>query len=87
MYKFPRHYAPFIFGVIQAALTTGIATAIATPLVSGLDWQFVRHWCTAWGLAWLTMLPVVICLAPVIRRAAEAMTVPINSSDAARTER
>ncbi len=84
MYKFPRHYAPFIFGVIQAALTTGIATAIATPLVSGLDWDFVRRWCAAWGLAWLTMLPVVICLAPLIRRAVEAMTVSGHGSDARR---
>lgn len=79
MYKFPHHYGPFIFGVIQAAVTTGIATAIATPLISGLDWDFVGRWCSAWGLAWLTMLPVVICLAPLIRRAVNAMTLPLDS--------
>ena len=84
MYRFPRHYAPYIFGVIQAALITGIATAIATALVSGLNWEFVGRWCAAWGLAWLTMLPVVICLAPVIRRAVEAVTIPTDGSDARR---
>ena len=84
MYRFPRHYAPFIFGVIQAALTTGIATAIATPLVSGLSWEFAMRWCAAWGLAWLTMLPVVICLAPVIRRAVDAMTVSTDDDETSR---
>ncbi len=80
MPKLPRHFAPFIFGVVQAALTTGIATAIATPLGVGLDWHFVQRWLATWAIAWLTMLPVVIFFALIIRRAVEAMTLPPNDA-------
>ena len=80
MPKLPRHFAPFIFGVVQAALTTGIATAVATPLGVGLDWQFFQRWLATWAIAWLTMLPVVIFFAPIIRRAVEAMTLPPNDA-------
>jgi len=75
MPKLPTHFAPYIFGIIQAALTTGIATAIATPIGAGLDWGFCWRWWSAWAIAWVTMLPVVIFFAPVIRRAVQAMTV------------
>ena len=34
--KLPRRYAPFVYGVIQAALTTAVATAIATYSVMGI---------------------------------------------------
>jgi uncharacterized protein DUF2798 len=78
MPKLPRHFAPFIFGIIQAALTTGIATAIATPLEAGFDWEYCRRWLTAWAVAWLTMLPVVIFFAPVIRRTVEALTAQVD---------
>ena len=80
MPKFPRHFAPFIFGIMQAALTTGIATAIATPHLSGFDRDFIQRWAGTWAIAWLTMLPVVIFFAPVIRRAVEAMTLPADKA-------
>ena len=74
MRKLPARYGMFLYGVIQAAVTTGVATAIATHAMSGFGMAFIEHWSKAWGLAWLTMLPLVVGLSPLIRRAVLAVT-------------
>src|SRR5689334_357586 len=65
MARLPQKYAPFVFGVIQAAITTAVATAIATHQLTEFGLLFLERWAFAWLVAWLTMLPVVILLAPV----------------------
>lgn len=74
MKRLPREYAPLVYGVIQAAVTTGVATAIAVFQAVPLG-QFLPRWLLTWGLAWLTMLPVVVTVAPLIQRAVWALTV------------
>ena len=74
MARIPGRYAPFVYGVIQAAITTAVASAIATQQVTGLGPAFIERWVSAWALAWLTMLPVVILISPVIQRAVMALT-------------
>lgn len=61
--------------MIQAAITTAVATAIATYQGMGAS-GFPFQWMLSWGLAWLTMLPVVIGVSPLIQRAVLALTVP-----------
>ena len=67
-------FAPYIYGIIQAAITTGIATGIAAYKVMGTELQLLPFWFSAWSLAWVTMLPVVILIAPAIHRFVIAMT-------------
>lgn len=74
MKKLPARYGMFLYGVIQAALTTGVATAIATHAMTGLGVEFFSHWTKTWLLAWLSMLPLVIGVSPLIRRAVLAVT-------------
>jgi hypothetical protein len=76
MARLPRRYAPFVYGLIQAAITTAIATAIATFQMMDFGLQFLARWAFAWWLAWLTMLPFVIVLAPLLQRAVDALTTP-----------
>jgi hypothetical protein len=57
MARLPRQYAPFVYGIIQAAITTAVATAIATPHLTDFSMRFVEEWLLAWALAFLTMLP------------------------------
>ena len=57
--KLSRRHAPYVYGIIQSALTTAIATAIATWKLTGTALLFMQYWFSAWGIAWLTMLPVV----------------------------
>ena len=72
--RLPRRYAPLIYGVIQAAITTGLATAIATHQLIGFGMIFLAKWMSAWIFAWVTMLPVVVLIAPLIQRTVVAIT-------------
>ena len=76
MSKLPRHYAPFVYGVIQAGLTTAVATAIATHQAMGLGPAFLQPWLLSWLIAWATMLPVVLFAAPLIQWAVLKVTQP-----------
>ncbi|HRK18141.1 MAG TPA: DUF2798 domain-containing protein [Hyphomicrobiaceae bacterium] len=63
--------ALLLYGVVQAALTTGIATLIGSWRLSATVSEFLANWSLSWALAWLTMLPAVIFASPAIRRAVE----------------
>ncbi len=69
MRKIPRRFAPFVYGVIQAGITTAVATGIATLQALGFNPWTLPAWAMAWLIAWATMLPVVILIAPFIQRA------------------
>lgn len=72
--RLPARYAPFVYGIIQAAITTAVATAIATNRQVGLGLVFLQEWSTTWVVAWLTMLPVVVFIAPFIQKVVMSMT-------------
>lgn len=65
----PLRYAPYAYGILQAAITTAVATAIAILPVVHSTMEFFERWTFAWGVAWLTMVPVVLLAAPIIHRA------------------
>jgi hypothetical protein len=69
-----QQLAPYIYGVIQAAITTAVATAIAIHQLTDLGFLFLRQWLWAWSVGWLTMLPIVIFVAPFIQRFVIALT-------------
>jgi hypothetical protein len=73
MFKVSIRYRHFIYGVIQSGLTCSIAAAIASFPYLGQS-LFMQHWLRSLGISWLTMLPVVVAAAPVIRRLAEWIT-------------
>ena len=74
MKRLPRRYAPFIYGMIQAAITSAVATAIATHQLAHFDLEFALYWLGCWALSLATMLPVVILISPVIQRAVISLT-------------
>lgn len=78
--KLSRRHAPFVYGIIQAAITTATATAIATYQGMGAG-GFPLHWLTSWGMAWLTMLPVVIGVSPLIQRTVLSLTRDDDATD------
>jgi hypothetical protein len=73
MLGIPRRYSHFVFGGIQSWMTSGVASAIASfPFLS--EGAFAVHWLRSWVIAWLTMLPIVIFAAPLIRRLSYFLT-------------
>jgi Protein of unknown function (DUF2798) len=71
MLRIPRRHAHFVFGVIQSGLTSAIAAGIA----SIGDPDFLPHWLGSWLIAWVSMIPIVLLAAPLIRRLVHAVTV------------
>ena len=74
MPRLPHRYAPFLFAIAQAAVTTGLATAIATQQSTPLGLMFLTQWLSSWAIAWTVMVPVVLIGAPVITRSIRALT-------------
>ena len=74
MARLPQQFAPLVYGIIQAAITTAVATAIATLQLTDFNMRFAEEWLLAWGVAFLTMLPVVVFVAPLIQRCVLALT-------------
>jgi hypothetical protein len=76
--RIPRRFAPLTYGVIQAAITSAVATTIATfqgsPKELGIVW-----WLTCWIFSWLAMLPIVVLVSPLIQRAVLSLTDPNES--------
>jgi hypothetical protein len=73
MFGIPRRYSHFLFGIIQAGLTSLIAAGIASFPSSTLV-GFFKHWLLSGFVAWIAMLPVVVLAAPAIRALSVALT-------------
>ena len=70
----PRRHAHYLYGVIQAGITCGVATLIAhLSFMQGSDASAGLF--LSWLLSWLTMVPIVLLSAPLIRRAVNRLTV------------
>ena len=80
MARLPQQYAPLVYGIIQAAITTAVATAIATYQLTHFNMRFAEEWLFARGVSFLTMLPVVVFVAPFIQRFVLALTVSTTYS-------
>ena len=72
----PRRFAPLTYGIIQAAITAAVATTIATLQAPMMGSAALWYWLKCWGTSWVAMLPVVILVSPLIRRAVEFLTEP-----------
>jgi uncharacterized protein DUF2798 len=71
--RLPRRHGHFVFGVIQSGLTCLVAAGIASYPESSTS-RFIEHWMVSWAISWLTMLPVVLLAAPVIRSLVNHLT-------------
>lgn len=74
MARLPHRYAPVACGIIQVAITTAVATAIAVVHSSDPGVGSLLRWATTWLVAWLLMLPVVILISPLVHRLVAVLT-------------
>jgi hypothetical protein len=72
--RIPKRFAPLVYGVIQAAITSAVATTIATVQAGEHGMSAVRYWLACWSMSWLLMLPVVIVISPLIQKAVASLT-------------
>jgi hypothetical protein len=79
MVRIPRRFAPLVYGIIQAAITSAVATSIATYNISVTGLKAIWYWLGCWGLSWLAMLPVVVFVSPWIQWAVIRLTEPLSA--------
>ncbi len=86
MLPIPRRHVHYVFAVLQSGLTTFAATGIASAPSFGQA-QFAMQWLSAWSVAWLLMIPLVLVAAPALRRIAAALTRPDEEPSASTLSR
>ena len=73
--KLPEKYSHFIFGIIQSCLTCAIVATINNAQ-GILREGGVIHWINSFLLSWAVMVPVVIFIAPYVRKLTIKLTQP-----------
>jgi uncharacterized protein DUF2798 len=73
MTRIPKRYSHFLFGIIQSGFTCAVAAGIASGpfMYTGI---FISHWLKSWIFAWAAMIPFVLLITPLIRRAVDVLT-------------
>jgi hypothetical protein len=69
MFKIPRRYGHFLFGIVQSGITSGIAT-----LVAGWPSFKIAPLFLHWLVSWAVMVPFVVLAAPTIHKAVQSLT-------------
>lgn len=69
----PARYANVLFSLILSGLMSFLVSGIATVRAAGFDEQVFHLWFSAWLMAWLIAFPAVMVVAPVARKAVQAM--------------
>lgn len=68
----PR-FAPYLFGLLLSGFMSLIVSGIATVRAVGLVHHLPMIWLEAWLTSWLVAFPVVLVVAPTVRRLVSAM--------------
>ena len=71
--KIPHRFSHYIFGVLQSGITCAVASGITVFGTANSENKFF-DWLFAWSLSLITMLPIVIFIAPLLRRTVEQIT-------------
>lgn len=72
----PARYAPVLFGLLVSGLMSFMVSGVATLRNEGLTGDFLSSWLAAWWPAWLVAFPVILIVAPAVRRFVARITVP-----------
>ncbi len=74
--RIPHRFSPIVFGFLLSGFMSLIVAGIATLRTLGLHPEFAGHWANAWLPAWCIAFPVVLFVAPLVRRMAAAICAP-----------
>lgn len=68
-----KPWAPVLFAAMLSGIMSGLVSGIST-FRSG-SWEAIqRAWLPNWGMSWLIAFPIVLIVAPGVRRAVDWMT-------------
>ena len=64
----PKRYEAIAFGLLLSCLMSLLVSGFATLMALGLSPEFPLHWLKAWLPSWALAFPVVLVVAPFVRR-------------------
>ncbi|WP_226580832.1 DUF2798 domain-containing protein [Acuticoccus sediminis] len=68
----PR-FAPYLFGLLLSGFMSFIVSGIATVRAAGLVTNLPSIWLEGWLTSWVIAFPVVLLVAPMVRRLVAVM--------------
>ncbi len=83
--RIPHRFSPIVFGFLLSGFMSLIVAGIATLRAIGFHPDFVPRWTGAWLPSWCVAFPVVLFIAPVVRRLAAAICKPPSADFTSRT--
>ena len=64
----PRKYEHIAFGFMLSGMMSFLVSGFATLISLGLSPEFPLSWIKAWLPSWILAFPVVLIVAPFVRR-------------------
>ncbi|KUF10639.1 DUF2798 domain-containing protein [Pseudoponticoccus marisrubri] len=70
----PPRFAPVAFAFLLSGIMSLLVSGVATFRAAGLAPDFPALWGGAWLSSWALAFPIVLVVAPAVRRLVERMT-------------
>ena len=64
----PKKYEHIAFGFLLSGMMSFLVSGFATLIAIGLSTEFPLHWLKTWLPSWMLAFPIVIVVAPFVRR-------------------
>ena len=71
----PKKYESIAFGFMLSGMMSCLVSGFATMIAIGLSAEFPLHWLTAWLPSWALAFPVVLVVAPFVRRVLSSIVI------------
>ena len=64
----PKRFEHVAFGFLLSGMMSCLVSGFSTAMALGIDGLFVLHWIKAWLPSWAIAFPIVLVVAPFVRR-------------------
>ncbi|MFZ1814902.1 MAG: DUF2798 domain-containing protein [Rhizobiaceae bacterium] len=64
----PKRFEAIAFGLLLSGMMTFFVSGISTVLAVGLVEDIFAKWMKAWAYSWAVAFPIVLFVAPTVRR-------------------
>ncbi len=73
----PKRFESVVFGLLLSGMMSFLVTGIANLMGVGVSHpEFVAKWMRSWGTSWAFAFPVVLFVAPVVRKIVHRLVKP-----------
>lgn len=72
--KVPRRHASTLFALVMSSTMSGLMSALLTAVHTGVDAGFSGRWLAAWPISFGIAFPLVLLLAPQVRKLVDRVT-------------